>query len=163
MNMMWYIENLPAVPLISAMESQPRTFITLTSQPINVEQALFSVTDVSFAAPNLHFLQLVIARCQFALLQNVLFRRHLISDDRNALCRPKGLPKTLLKDSGSITTSCLHTKQRLGLRFMMIVVKHNDYFPSWKNQSWFDFFYVTYNFYNPQRASLQEKMKEINQ
>lgn len=137
--MMWYIENLPAVPLISAMESQPRTFMTLTSQPIDVEQALFSVTDVSFAAPNLHFLQLVIIRCQFALLQNVLFRRHLISDDRNALCRTKGLPKILLKDSGSITTSCLHTKQRLGLRFMMIVLKKTTISPLGKTKAGYSF------------------------
>lgn len=54
---MWYTEDLPAVPLISALESQPRTFITLTPSrvPIDVEQALFSVTDVSFAVQNPHF------------------------------------------------------------------------------------------------------------
>ncbi len=54
---MWYIEDLPAVQLISALESQPRTFITLTPSrvPIDVEQALFSVTDVSFAVQNPHF------------------------------------------------------------------------------------------------------------
>lgn len=54
---MWYVENLPAVPLISALESQPRTFIALTPSrvSIDVEQALFSVTDVGFAVPNPHF------------------------------------------------------------------------------------------------------------
>lgn len=57
MNVMWYAENLPAVRLISALERQPRTFITLTPSrvPIDVEQALFSVTDVSLSVPNPHF------------------------------------------------------------------------------------------------------------
>lgn len=57
MNTMWHNENLPAVLFISALESQPRTFITLTPSrvSIDVEQALFSVTDVSFAVPNPHF------------------------------------------------------------------------------------------------------------
>lgn len=55
--MMWYIEDLPAVRLISALESQPRILMTLTPShvPIDVEQALFSVTDVSFAVQNPHF------------------------------------------------------------------------------------------------------------
>lgn len=54
---MRYAEDLPAVQLISAPVSQPRTFITLTPShvPLDVEQALFSVTDVSFVVPNPHF------------------------------------------------------------------------------------------------------------
>lgn len=54
---MRYVEDLPAVPFISALEFQPRTFITLTPSrvPIDVEQALFSVTDVSLAVQNPHF------------------------------------------------------------------------------------------------------------
>lgn len=54
---MGFIEDLPAVPVILALKSLPRTFITLTPScvPIDVEQALFSVTDVSFAVPNPYF------------------------------------------------------------------------------------------------------------
>lgn len=44
-------------PHISVPESQPRTFTTLTPSrvPMDVEQALFSVTDVGFAVQNPHF------------------------------------------------------------------------------------------------------------
>lgn len=56
---MWYPEDLPAIPLISALESHPRTLLTLTPSrvPLHVEQALFSVTDVDFAVqkPTLPF------------------------------------------------------------------------------------------------------------
>lgn len=46
-----------AVPLISALDSQPVTFIILTPScvPIDVEQALFSVTHVGLAVQNPHF------------------------------------------------------------------------------------------------------------
>lgn len=56
-NVIWHMEDLPAAPLLSALESHPRTFITLTPPrvPIDVEQALFSVTDVSFTVQNPHF------------------------------------------------------------------------------------------------------------
>lgn len=56
---MWYPEDLPAIPPISTLESNPRTFLTLTPSRvlIDVEQALFSVTDVDFAVqkPTLPF------------------------------------------------------------------------------------------------------------
>lgn len=56
-NMLWYAEDLPAVLLISVPESQPRTVITFTPSrvPIDVEQDVFSVTDVSFAVQDPHF------------------------------------------------------------------------------------------------------------
>lgn len=51
-----YAEDLPAVQLISALERHSRAF-TLTPSRVStdVEQALFSVTDVDFAVQNPHF------------------------------------------------------------------------------------------------------------
>lgn len=54
---MGFTEGLPAVLLISAPKGQPRTFIILAPShvPGAVEQALQSVTDVSFTVPDPHF------------------------------------------------------------------------------------------------------------
>lgn len=64
-------EDLLAVQNISDLESHARTSITVTPSrvPADVEQALFSVTDVVLSLFKSHTsLQLVMAWCHFALL-----------------------------------------------------------------------------------------------
>lgn len=106
---MWRAEDLPAVPLICALEKQPRTVITLTPSRvlIDVEQALFSVTDVSFAVPKPHFPSISNGQVSVCTALEGPSQGHLISKDRKALRWPKGLPSTSMKDLNSITTSCL--------------------------------------------------------
>lgn len=106
---MWRAEDLPAVPLICALEKQPRTVTTLTPSHvlIDVEQALFSVTDVSFAGPKPHFPSISNGQVSVCAALEGPSQGHLIGKDRKALRRPKGLPTTSLKDLNSITTSCL--------------------------------------------------------
>lgn len=98
--------------LISALESRPRTVIVLTLSrvPIDVEQALFSVTDVSFAVPNPHFRS--ISKCQVSVCTTLqykgLLRRHLRDKDRNPFFPAQRTSyDILLRDLGSIPTLCM--------------------------------------------------------
>lgn len=75
--------------------------------PADVEQALFSVTDVSFDVPNPHFPS--ISNGQVSVCTALEGPSLGTSDPqaREDLCRPEGLPTASVKDSGSVSSSCL--------------------------------------------------------
>lgn len=91
--------------------------LTLSRVSIEVEQALFSVTDVSFAVPNPHFRSISSFQVSVCTALEDLLGGLLTDRDRKAFFQPKGRRMTWLKES--ITTSCLQERKwrTLGLFF----------------------------------------------